>query len=347
MLEKRILSLFLICSAVFGYSQSTQPILKLNMEMHTTKINRLDTDAAGKYILTCSNDKTAKLWEANSGQLIRTFRPPIGEGNEGMLYACAISPDAQWVIVGGWSKLGNHNLYVFEASSGYLYHRITGLPNVIQDIEFSADGIFFAVGLGESEGIRIFRSSTFSLYKTDSEYVGNVNNISFAKNGRLATVSYDGYIRLYDAYFNLIKKVKPSGGERPFSLAFSPDESKLAIGFTDSSRIQILGGNDLSLLYEADNKNADKVETKLNIVTFSKDGSQLLAGGSYRKYQNDEWSNQIRFWEAEGTGSYREFKACKNKVMDIKVLPDGQIAYAGFQPDWGILDPVTGEQLRL
>ena len=246
------LVLFILCTALFGYSQSTQPILKLNTEIHSARINRLDTDASGRYILTCSWDKTAKLWEANSGQLIRTFRPPIGEGNDGMLFACAISPDAKWVLVAGWTEETRHDIYIFETSTGLLYHRIAGLPNKIDDLEFSPDGNFFAIGLGGSDGMRVYRTATFNLYAADSDYGGDVYNVCFANNGNLATVSFDGLVRLYDPYFNLIKKVRPVGGKRLFSLAFSPDSRKLAIGFNDSPRLQVLDGNTLELLYEPD-----------------------------------------------------------------------------------------------
>jgi WD40 repeat protein len=73
----------------------TSPLLILNTDMHTSDIKRIDTDAEGQYILTVSTDKTAKLWDAQTGELLHTFRIPIAQGNEGMLYAGAISPDGE------------------------------------------------------------------------------------------------------------------------------------------------------------------------------------------------------------------------------------------------------------
>jgi WD40 repeat protein len=61
--------------------------------MHTAVINRISTYAIGKYFLTASDDKTAKLWDAATGELFQTLRPPIGESDEGMLFAGALSPD--------------------------------------------------------------------------------------------------------------------------------------------------------------------------------------------------------------------------------------------------------------
>ncbi len=67
-------------------------MLSLNTEMHTARIQRISADRRGRTLLTASNDKTAKLWDISTGTLRRTLRPPIGEGNEGMLYAGALSP---------------------------------------------------------------------------------------------------------------------------------------------------------------------------------------------------------------------------------------------------------------
>jgi WD40 repeat protein len=44
-----------------------------NLGMHETAITGMDADAAGKFILTSSQGKSVKLWEADSGTLIRIF----------------------------------------------------------------------------------------------------------------------------------------------------------------------------------------------------------------------------------------------------------------------------------
>ncbi|MBK9488034.1 MAG: hypothetical protein IPO07_03975 [Haliscomenobacter sp.] len=62
---------------------NTDVFLTLNTPMHTAKIGRISVDQGGRYLLTASNDKTAKLWDLRSGTLLRTLRPPIGAGNEG------------------------------------------------------------------------------------------------------------------------------------------------------------------------------------------------------------------------------------------------------------------------
>ncbi|MEO1258084.1 MAG: caspase family protein [Bacteroidota bacterium] len=336
--------LLLLLSTFTTIAQDTKPILRLNTEMHTAKISRLDVDPVGKYILTCSRDKVAKLWDANTGDLLQTFRVPIGKGDNGMLYAGAIHPDGNQVAVGGWSKSLNHDIYIFDIQSAEIIHRISKLPNVVQDLEYAPSGRYLAATLGTNNGIRIYRSKTYNLYKTDSDYEDNTNNAAFDQLDRLVTASYDGYVRLYDANFNLIKKVQPIKGKRPYSVAFSPDGDKIAVGFNDVATIKVLNGRTLSTLYEPDVSEANSVSERLNKVCFSYDGKKLFAGGFLDRFNAGSYWYQIRVWEDAGRGNFNDYNGGNSTIMDIKPLKDGSIAFCSHNPDLGILSATTGSQ---
>ena len=122
----------------------TVPVLRLETGMHTATIRRIATDAAGRVLLTASNDKTARLWDVASGQLLHTLRPPQGEGREGQILACALSPDGRLAALGGstgyqWD--GSSSIYLFDAATGQFLRRIPGLPaRTIHHLVFSRDG---------------------------------------------------------------------------------------------------------------------------------------------------------------------------------------------------------------
>jgi WD40 repeat protein len=105
----------LACSAAAAYAQiappnasTTQPSLRIETGMHTASIRRITVDGANRWLVTASEDKTARVWELaadrSSARLVRVLRPPSGTGNEGKLYAVAISPDGQTIAVGGWTS---------------------------------------------------------------------------------------------------------------------------------------------------------------------------------------------------------------------------------------------------
>jgi WD40 repeat protein len=173
--------LFLVLSLTVA-SQPTAPILRIETGMHTAPGRRISTDAAGKYLLTCSDDKTARLWDAVSGKLLNTFRIPIGNVDEGKLYACALSPDSKFAALGGstgyeWDSL--NSIYIVNAHTGAIVNRIKNIPQVITDLEFSPDGRWLAAGLLGKNGVRIFGTGGWGEYKKLEGYSGGVYNVAF------------------------------------------------------------------------------------------------------------------------------------------------------------------------
>ena len=99
-------------------SLPTEPLLQLNTDRHTAEINRIATDAQNRFVVTASDDKTARVWSLPDGRLQTILRVPTGDGNIGKLYAVAITPDGSTVAVGGWTGVGvNQNIYLFDRVS--------------------------------------------------------------------------------------------------------------------------------------------------------------------------------------------------------------------------------------
>ena len=140
--------------------------------MHTAPIKRIDTDADGRYAVTASDDKTARVWDISSGRLLQVLRPPIEPGDEGKLYAVAMSPDGSTVAVGGWTRLGSSGgdaIYLFDRASGQLRRRLSGLPNVTSHLSFSPDGRWLGASLGGPNGVRVWDWKGSTTAQADSE----------------------------------------------------------------------------------------------------------------------------------------------------------------------------------
>ena len=86
----------------------TEPIPRIETGMHTTTIKRIGIDASCRLMVTGSDDKTARLWAlpeqgVGAPKLLHVLRVPIGPGNDGKIFAVALSPDGQLVAAGGWN----------------------------------------------------------------------------------------------------------------------------------------------------------------------------------------------------------------------------------------------------
>ena len=326
--------------AGFASEPPTEPILRIETAMHTAVIGSIAIDSSERYLITGSHDKTIKVWDLQSARLLKTLRPPIGSGDEGKIYAAAISPDGRHVAAGGQTAYKWDNsvsIYIFDLATGTLIKRLSNLPNLIEKLAYSTDGRYLAAGLGSNKGIRVYSTDTYSLIKEDADYGDSVNGLAFSKDGRLATICDDGYLRLYNSNFKLIKKAKAPGGEMPYTINFSPDGSKIAVGYHDTPSVDILSADSLSKLYSSDTSDCAP-EDHFSNVAFSSDGSYLYAAGGAQKLINGEWKLIIRRWDKSGKGSFLDIPVPNFTILDIIALKNGGVAFGSADPSFGIVD---------
>jgi len=333
-------------SFVFPAEPPKEPMFKIETGMHTAAIVRIGIDSAERYLVTGSHDKSIKVWELRTGKLIKTLRPPIGSGDEGKINAVAISPDGRYVAGAGWTGWDWDNaasIYIFDLNTGTLIKRLSGLPSRIFHLTYSNDGRYLAAGLRGDNGIRVYRTDDYSIVKEDRDYGDSVYGLDFSHDGRFVTTSDDGFIRLYDKNFKLIKKKKAPGGKHPCHKSFSPDGSKIAVGYGDTPNVDVLSSDDLEKLYSADT--GDFSGCSFVSVTFSSDGSYLYAGGTCHELFDNNWKLIIRRWDRAGKGSYIDIPVTTNTIMDILPLKRGGVVFGSGEPSVGIVD--AGGRLAL
>jgi WD40 repeat protein len=314
----------------------TAPLPRIETGMHTAIINRIAVDSGGRFLVTGSNDKTARVWDAATGKLLQVLRPPQAEGNEGKVYAVALSPDGATVAIGGWTGVDwgqACSIYLFDRAGGRLIKRLTGLDSTIDHLAFSADGRYLAAALWGANGVRVFRSSDWQQVMADKDYGDNSDSADFDRAGRLVTTSCDGHVRLYDASFKLTAKKLAPGGKQPFAARFSPDGSLVAVGFNDSTAVNVLSGADLSYRFSPDTAEADKYN--LSSIAWSIDGRFLYAAGRYRDAAS--W-HPILVWSNGGRGPAQRWRAATGTVMDLKPLAGGRLAFGAADPAFGVFD---------
>jgi WD40 repeat protein len=322
-------------------AQPSAPILRIETGMHGASCKTIATDAAGKYLLTCSDDKTARLWDAATGTLLQTLRIPIGGTDEGKIFACALSPDGKTAAFGGytgyeWDK--SVCIYVVNVGTGDIERRLKGLPDVVVDLEFSPDGQWLAAGLGRN-GVFIYRAENWNEYKRLSGYNDAVCNVAFSPGKQLATVCFDGHIRLYDANFSLLRDATTTVGKRPCSIAFNPSGSMMAIGYEDAATVELRAASDLSVIAQPDIANATD-PGDLGTISFNYAGDRLYGGGHLQEQNKSwQWKGAIRTWSNAGKGNFTDIPLMRNAVMDIKPLPNGNMAVMGSYPNIAVIDP--------
>jgi WD40 repeat protein len=333
--------ILLFYSVLPGAVQAREPVsipqLRVETGMHTTMIRRVLPDLPRNRLITCSDDKTVRVWQMPQMRLLSVLRAPIDASHEGQLYAIAVSPDGKTVAAGGWTGWdwdGKASVYFFDVASGELIRRIGGFDNVINALAWLPDSEYLAVGLQGYSGFLVLRLSDGKTIAADAQYQDDVMDLDVSRKGRIVTTALDGFVRLYNRDFKLIGRRTIAGGKKPVSVRFSPDSEMIAVGFIDVPTISVISAKDMSLKYHA-NPEGITNQVGFTSVIWSSDGQSLYASGQY----SGDGLNPVYRWKNQGREKPEKIPLTENRITEIQQMPDNHIAFAAEDPGVGVAGP--------
>ncbi len=340
--EKKITIYVLIAILTFGTTGANadeKPILTINPGGHTAMVNELIFTPDGRELISAGNDKVIRVWDVETGELNRTLRGQVDQGDGGIIYAAALSPNGRTLAVGGYLYDGtNVWIRLFNLASGDVLGALKGHTNVIPALAFSPDGRYLASGSGDYT-VRLWKidKSGSALARIDkSEHVlkGHTDDVSgvaftplrFRRNTALATKTNDGERLVSASFDNTLRLWRVSDGslirkmtghtDNVFCVATSPDGRWIASGSFDHT----------IRLWNADTGEFVKILGKHNghiaTISFSPDSRRLVSVSKS--------GTKTRVWSVLGGELLRTFDKHDSTVVASAWHPDGElVATAG------------------
>ena len=126
------------------------PRIVVNPLGHSAKIHKVLFTPDGQQIISVSEDKTIRVWNAETGAMVRKFESQIGDGPEGMFYAAALSPDGKLLAAAGYQATVETENYIIiiNLEKGTQVSTAVGHNDVINSLSFSGSGKYLASGGG-------------------------------------------------------------------------------------------------------------------------------------------------------------------------------------------------------
>jgi WD40 repeat protein len=278
----------------------------------------------GKTIASGGDDRVVRLWDAATGQELRTL-----SGHTDGVNALAFSPDGTMLV----SASEDRTARLWDVASGKerLAFRRHG-TSAVKCAAFVPDGKAVATR-GDDGAVRLWDAAGGKelLHIASVKALGR-SDLAFAPGGStLAGPAPGGGIALWDAATGkeLRRLSHPPDGDLT-SLSFSRDGKRLASGGLDG-RVRLWDVQKGKYIRDLEQP-ADLVAA----ARFSPDGTMLATGSS---------SGEIRLWDAEGK-ELRTIKGHADTVEGLAFSRDGKVlASASHDCMVRLWDPATGKEL--
>ncbi|MEO1050244.1 MAG: caspase family protein [Bacteroidota bacterium] len=329
MLIKRLFSiLFCIGSSLSALGQDVETVVQ---QGHYESIKGLAFSADGRFLLTGSRDKTAKLWDIETGWEIRTFI-----GHTSTINHIALTPDQKYFLTSN----ADYTAKLWDIASGDVVRTLAGHDDLLTTVDISPDGKL-AVTAGFNTYAKIWdlpTGETLKEFKVNPEKgLGFGVNAKFSPDGKWIAFGNDNRtVTIYDLESEeLVYEFKREegwcGGCATY-IEFSSDGSWLLFG----------SNNGAFKTWNLKTGKEDKVFVaewdEFRAIDISHDDSLIMLAGE----------DSVKVWNyASGDLVLNLGGIHEEPINEAALSPDGRfIATASDDRTVKLLDLKTGEEVK-
>jgi WD40 repeat protein len=253
----------------------------------------------GKYVVTASDDHTARVWDALTGQAVAVLRGHEDSGS------AAFSPDGKYVVMND----GDHTARVWEALTGQAVAVLRGHEDAVTSAVFSPDGKYIVTASWDKTAL-VWEALTGQAVAVLHGHEDWVTSAAFSPDGKyVVTDSRDNTARVWDALTGQAVAVLRGPTGQVNSVAFSPDGKYIVTANSDqTARVwDALTGQAVAVLRGHTGE--------VNNAAFSPDGKYVVTASA------DETA---RVWDTLTGQAVVVLRGHEDTVWDAAFSPDGK-----------------------
>jgi RNA polymerase sigma factor (sigma-70 family) len=301
---------------------------------HGGPVEALSLSADGKRLATGADDGTIRLWDVQTGKLLRRWD---GLGAFSMGFSVALSPDGKALATPARTDGagGPEQVALWDTTTGKELRRVgEPLTSPCSRLAFSPDGKLVAGGEWESGKVLVWDAETGKEIKGWKAHAGTLTAVAFADARRLVTGgdNADKAVRLWDATSGAEIRSFTGHEDRVLCATVSPDAKVLATGASDATaRLwDLASGKEMHILKGH--------EYGVGAVAFSPDSTTLLTGGH---------DGRIRLWEVATGKELRQVPGRQGGITGIFFTPDSkEFVGGGYDCTVRVRDVETGKDVH-
>jgi WD40 repeat protein len=331
-------------------NSSSQPQLFIQLG-HSQILKAVACSPNGRFILTGSLDRTARLWDAATGAELRVFT-----GHTDDVTAVTFSPDSRLALTASQDNTAKLWDLATGAQVGSFTIRSKASMKGISSVAFSPDGRSILMGCWDTNAYLwdVQTGKLARLFAGTIRFTGFVSSVAFSPDGQTVLLGTgDNVTRLLNVTTGAEIQRFPSPNQslQP-NKTFPPVPARTknsniwvtAVAFSPDGRFVVTGSRDRSAhLWNAatgqEVRRFQGHQGDIAAVAFSPDGKLLLTGSD---------DNTARVWEVQSGAEVRRFSKHANAVSGVAFLPNGEkIVTASYDNTARLWDINSGEQEQI
>jgi len=332
----------LIAKHGHGKSEETS-----DLNDHQDWVNSLVVTYDGKCIISASTDNTIKIWDVETGKLLRSLM-----GHSTRVGYVELTPDSKYII----SASRDHSIKIWDIRTGELLRTLLGHAGFVEVFTITPDGKYIISG-SYDRTLKIWDIESGVLLQTLKGHSDYINSVVVSNDGkRAASISADQTLKIWDLEngFLLYTLANPNDYSNSFyikTIALTPDGRFVISASNNQINVWDMETGELNKILEGHTNKVTALAVPDNkrIISASGDGTlkvwdidngivlNTLSGGEWfsavtvtsnGKYAIAVGFDNVRIWNLESGNPISYFYG-NSLLVCCAVSPDGKTIIAG------------------